>query len=139
MIRRVLVANDGSPSGERALAAALDLARRLSLGLDMICVEELPRFPATIDEVEETRAELGGGFAKLVEAAKAKAAAADVPFAAHVVAGHPVSSIAEFVERRGYDLLVVGFMGHSALYNRVIGSVSDRLVDLARCTVMVVK
>jgi len=30
-------------------------------------------------------------------------------------------------------------MGHSALYNRVIGSVSDRLVDLARCTVMVVR
>jgi len=139
MIRRMLVADDGSPSGERAFAAALDLARRLSVSLDMVCVEELPRFPATIDEVEETRAELGGGFAKVVEAAKAKAAAAGVPFAAHIVAGHPVSSIAEFVERHGYDLLIVGFMGHSALYNRVISSVSDRLVDLARCTVMVVK
>ena len=139
MIRRMLVADDGSPSGEIAFVAALDLARRLSLGLDMICVEELPRFPATIDEIEETRADLGGGFAKVIEAARAKAEAAGVPFAAHVVAGHPVSSIAEFVERRGYDLLVVGFMGHSALYNRVIGSVSDRLVDLARCTVMVVK
>ena len=139
MIRRLLVADDGSPSGERAFVAALDLARRLSVGLDMICVEELPRFPATIDEIEETRADLGGGFAKVIEAARAKAEAAGVPFAAHVVAGHPVSSIAEFVERRGYDLLVVGFMGHSALYNRVIGSVSDRLVDLARCTVIVVK
>jgi nucleotide-binding universal stress UspA family protein len=30
-------------------------------------------------------------------------------------------------------------MGHSALYNRIIGGVADRLVDLARCTVMVVK
>src|SRR5664279_5096341 len=116
MIRRMLIADDGSPSGERAFAAALDLARRLSVSLDMICVEELPRFPATIDEVEETRADLAGGFAKVIEAAKAKAEAAGVPFAAHVVAGHPVSSIAEFVERRGYDLLVVGFMGHSALY-----------------------
>ena len=75
---------------------------------------------------------------KQVVEAKAKAAAVGVPFAAHVVAGHPVSSIAEFVERRGYDLLIVGFMGHSALYNRLIGSVSDRLVELARCTVMVV-
>ena len=139
MIRRMLVADDGSPSGERAFVAALDLARRLSVSLDMICVEELPRFPATIDEVEETRAELGGGFAKVVEAAKTKAATAGVPFAAYVVAGHPVSSIAEFIERRGYDLLVVGFMGHSALYNRIIGGVADRLVDLARCTVMVVK
>jgi nucleotide-binding universal stress UspA family protein len=139
MIRRMLVADDGSPSGERAFVAALDLARRLSVSLDMICVEELPRFPATIDEVEEERADIGGAFAKVVEAAKAKAAAVGVAFAAHIVAGHPVSSIAEFVERRGYDLLVVGFMGHSTLYNRVIGSVSDRLVDLARCTVMVVK
>jgi nucleotide-binding universal stress UspA family protein len=139
MIRRMLVADDGSPSGERAFVAALDLARRLSVSLDMICVEELPRFPATIDEVEEERAERGGGFAKVVEAAKAKAAAVGVPFSAHVVVGHPVSSIAEFVERRGYDLLVVGFMGHSALYNRLIGSVSDRLVELARCAVMVVK
>jgi nucleotide-binding universal stress UspA family protein len=139
MIRRMLVADDGSASGERAFVAALDLARRLSVSLDMICVEELPRFPATIDEVEEERADLGGAFAKVVEAAKAKAATVGVPFAAHIVAGHPVSSIVEFVERRGYDLLVVGFMGHSALYNRVIGSVSDRLVDLARCAVMVVK
>ena len=38
MIRRMLVADDGSSSGERAFAAALDLARRLSVGLDMICV-----------------------------------------------------------------------------------------------------
>jgi nucleotide-binding universal stress UspA family protein len=139
MIRRMLVADDGSASGERAFAAALDLARRLSASLDMICVEELPRFPATIDEVEEERAELGGGFAKRVEAAKAKAAAAGVPFAAYVVAGRPVSSVAEFVERRGYDLLVVGHMGHSGLYNRVVGTAADRLIDLARCTVMVVK
>ena len=37
------------------------------------------------------------------------------------------------------DLLVIGYMGHSALYNRVIGSTTDRLVELAGCTVMVVK
>jgi len=139
MIRRMLVANDGSRGGERALAAALDLARRLSLGLDMICVEDLPRFPATVDEVEEERADLGGAFAKVVEAATAKAAMLGVPFGAHVVPGHPVSTIAEFVERGGYDLLVVGFMGHSALYNRVIGGATDRLVELAPCAVMVVK
>ena len=30
-------------------------------------------------------------------------------------------------------------MGHSALYNRVIGSTADRLVELAPCTVLVVK
>ena len=37
------------------------------------------------------------------------------------------------------DLLIVGYMGHSALYNRLIGSTIDRLVELAQCTVLVVK
>jgi nucleotide-binding universal stress UspA family protein len=30
-------------------------------------------------------------------------------------------------------------MGHAALWNRVIGSTTDRLVDLAPCTVLMVK
>ena len=38
-----------------------------------------------------------------------------------------------------FDLLVVGYMGHSALYNRIIGSTTDRLVELAACHVLVVK
>lgn len=57
----------------------------------------------------------------------------------HIVAGHAVPAIVEFIEREGFDLLVVGYMGHSALYNRIIGSTTDRLVELAGCTVMVVK
>ena len=58
---------------------------------------------------------------------------------AHVVPGHPVPTIVEFVEREGFDLLVVGYMGHSALYNRLIGGTTDRLVELAACHVLVVK
>ena len=50
-----------------------------------------------------------------------------------------MSTIVEFVRTHDYDLLVVGFMGHSALYNRLIGSTTDRLVELAPCPVFVVK
>jgi nucleotide-binding universal stress UspA family protein len=139
MIRKMLIANDGSKGGQAALAAALDLAKRLDVGLTMICVEELPRFPASIDEVDEAEREAGGVFDKVVAAAKAKAQAEGAPFEAQIVAGHPVSSIVEFVQRGGYDLLVVGYMGHSALYNRIVGSTTDRLVELAPCKVLVVK
>jgi nucleotide-binding universal stress UspA family protein len=34
---------------------------------------------------------------------------------------------------------VIGYMGHSALYNRIMGSTTDRLVELAPCAVLVVK
>ena len=39
----------------------------------------------------------------------------------------------------GIGLLVIGFMGHSRLYNAVIGGTSDRLVDHSPCAVLVVK
>ncbi len=78
-------------------------------------------------------------FSGIIDRAKAKAVANHVPFEAHVIAGHAVSSIVEFIQRGGYDLLVIGYMGHSALYNRIIGSTTDRLVELAPCEVMVVK
>ena len=139
MIRRMLVAHDGSKGGEKAFTYALALAKRLGVGLQMVCVEEAPRFPASIDEVTEALLEGAGLFDKVVAAATAQAAAQDVAFQPHVVIGHPVAAIVEFIRRGGYDLLVVGYMGHSALYNRIIGSTTDRLVELAPCQVWVVK
>jgi nucleotide-binding universal stress UspA family protein len=43
MYGKILIANDGSEGGTRALAHALELAHRLKANLHMICVEELPR------------------------------------------------------------------------------------------------
>ena len=49
------------------------------------------------------------------------------------------TSRAGLVKQLNIDLLVVGFMGHSQLYERVIGGTTDRLVRLAPCGVLVVK
>jgi nucleotide-binding universal stress UspA family protein len=103
----------------------------------MICVEELPRHPARIEEVEETRADASSLFDTVAINANIEAKSQGVALKTHVVVGHQVPAIAEFVERGGYDLLIVGFMGHSALYNRMIGSTTDRLVEIAPCKVMV--
>jgi nucleotide-binding universal stress UspA family protein len=62
-----------------------------------------------------------------------------VELRAEVVAGHAAASIVERVKSLEADLLVVGFMGHSALYERIIGGTTDRLVRLAPCPVLVVK
>jgi nucleotide-binding universal stress UspA family protein len=136
---RILIANDGSPGAARALNAAIELSRRLHTVLHMVCVEELPRFPATVDEVIEESSAAQRVFDEVILLARKQAKAARVKLETHVIAGHAVSSIVEFVERERYDVLVVGFMGHSALYNRLIGSTTDRLVELAPCQVLVVK
>jgi nucleotide-binding universal stress UspA family protein len=57
----------------------------------------------------------------------------------HVVAGHPVRDIVDLARDLKADLLVVGASGHSALYDRMVGSRADRIVHLAPCPVLVVR
>jgi nucleotide-binding universal stress UspA family protein len=139
MFERIAIAHDGSEGAGRAFIAALDLAKRHKARLLMVSVEELPRFPTTVDEVVEDRDEADHRFARLIESCDAQARAKRIKLEPHVVPGHAVTSIVEFVERNQCDLLVVGFMGHSALYNRLIGGATDRLVELAPCAVLVIK
>ena len=139
MFAKILAANDGSPGAMKALAAAIALAKTHAAALHMVTVEELPRFPASIDEVEEIRTEEDRQLTPVLDAARAQAQAAGLPLVTRLVPGHPVEAIVTLVGEQGFDLLVVGFMGHSALYQRMIGGTTDRLVDLAPCTVLVVK
>jgi len=139
MYTRILAANDGSPGGRKALAGAIELARKVSAELHMVTVEELPRFPASIDEIAEEKDEANHRLAPVIDAAKAEAQAAGVAIETHLVPGNVADAVIGLVKQLGADVLVVGFMGHSQLYERIIGGTTDRLVRLAPCAVLVVK
>jgi len=139
MYRKILVANDGSPGGFAALRTALDVAVKFEAELHMICVEEIPAFPATIDEIVVEQEEAGHRLMPVIERAKKFASIKGLSLEIHLLAGHPVAVITEFLRGRGFELLVVGFMGHSALYNSLTGSTTDRLANHAPCAVLVVK
>ena len=139
MYKRILIASDGSEGAGKALAAALELAKRLKAELHMVCVEELPLVPEFIEEVVEEKEAANRRFNSVIDQAKTLAKAKRMKLQPHVIAGHVISSITELIEREGFDLLVAGFTGHSALYTRIIGSTADELVDSAPCAVLVVK
>ncbi len=139
MFRKVLIANDGSEGAFKALGTAVSLAHSHKAQLHMICVEETQWIPGSREEVIGDKELADCKFAEVVAKAEAKAKRHYVKLKSYILVGHPVSTIVEFVERDGFDLLVTGFMGHSAIFNRVIGSTTDRLVELAPCAVLVVK
>jgi nucleotide-binding universal stress UspA family protein len=139
MFKRIAVANDGSQGGRKALEFACDLAKLHRAVVHMISVEELPDFPASIDEVLETKQAENNKFHDVLKCARKVAKAKGVKLQAEVVAGHAAATIVERVKTLKADLLVVGFMGHSALYERIIGGTADRLVRLAPCPVLVIK
>jgi len=136
---RIVIANDGSEGGFKALALGLDLAKRYGAALNMISIEVLPDFPASIDEIVEIKEAENHKYHDVVARARTKAAAAGVTLDIEVLAGHAAASVVKRVKALNADLLIVGFMGHSALYERIIGGTTDRLVRLAPCPVLVAK
>ena len=139
MFAKILHANDGSEGAFKAFGTALDLAALCQAELHMICVEEVPHLPTTIDEVIEQEDEEKRRFAPVITRARKLASLRGVAVAVHEVTGHPVRAIVDMVETQRFSLLVIGFHGHAALYERLIGGTADRLVRMAQTAVLVVK
>ena len=139
MFGKILHANDGSGHAFNALSLALAIARQNKSELHMICVEEIDYMPEFIEEVREEAGTAARRFHKAVQRARAMAEESGVSLHTHVVAGHPVRDIVELAAQLKADLLVIGAKGHSAIYERLIGSRADRIMQLAQCPVLVVK
>lgn len=140
MFERILVANDGSDGALRALDAAVRLAAAGSGRLHMISIEQdLPRYAETILEVAEKKEEDDTYFGQLAAQAKQRAALHNVALQCTILAGHEVKRIIEFARERRFDLLVIGFTGHSKIYDQLWGSTSQNLTRLSPCSVLVVK
>jgi nucleotide-binding universal stress UspA family protein len=140
MFRKILIGNDGSDGAKKAVQAALTLARRDGAEVHQICVEEhLPRYGALMGEVIEAKQAAREFFENVTREAETAAAAAAVPFTSHVMFGHPVEVITQFVKDGGFELLVIGFTGHSRIFERIWGGTSQNLTRLAPCSVLIVK
>jgi len=78
-------------------------------------------------------------FSGLKNGATADANDAGVKLNVAVIAGHEVGAIVEYIRRGRFDLLIIGFHGHSAIYARVVGTTAQGLMSHAPCSVLVVK
>jgi nucleotide-binding universal stress UspA family protein len=139
MFSKILHANDGSEHAFHALEMALALAKQNNSDLHMVSVEEIDYMPEFIEEVREETGTAARRFHKVLQRARAMAEDSHVKLHTHVIAGHPVRDIVELAKELKVELLVIGATGHSALYDRLIGSRADRIVQLAHCPVLVVK
>ncbi len=139
MFSKILHANDGSEHAFHALALALSIAKQNNSELHMICVEEVDYMPEFIEEVREETGTAARRFHGVVQRAKGMAEQSRVKLTTHVIAGHPVRDIVRVAADLKVELLVIGATGHSAIYERMIGSRADRIVQLAQCPVLVVK
>ena len=88
--------------------------------------------PAAGQAPEDLRSRAGATLAALLEGHRCPAAAV------HLVEGNAVDALPEFCTGHRADLLVAGSMSRSRVYQRVIGSTAERLLDQIPCDLLVV-
>jgi CBS-domain-containing membrane protein/nucleotide-binding universal stress UspA family protein len=140
MFKRIVVAYDGSESAQAALKIGIGLARSSRTELHSISVEEhLPRYAASISEIEGAREQIDEHFRALTKQARDSAALQGVELETAVRQGHEIESIVDFARDHRCDLLILGSHAHSRVFERVIGSTSLSLARLAPCSVLIVR
>lgn len=137
MFHTIVVATDGSTHGSRAM----DLAREMALGGDhtLVIVHVIEvvggkggMVPLLPDE-ERLRANLEAEAADLCAAGIKTTVLTPA-----VRASGPAHAISEAADNVGADVIVVGRRGHSAVGEVILGGVPVRLMQIARCPVLVV-
>jgi nucleotide-binding universal stress UspA family protein len=137
-----LVPTDFSAFADQALDYAIRLARTLKARLTLLhVIQPVPlaggdmgvALPATyLQEVEEA---VQGSM----EDALARVTAAGLTGERVVLYGVPFQEIIETAKARQVDLIVMGTHGRTGFMHVLLGSVAERVVRLAPCSVLVVR
>jgi nucleotide-binding universal stress UspA family protein len=136
----IVVGVDGSQGGFAAVAEGAEFAKRFNAHLIALSVEEgLPRFAATMGEVDEFKEEKNRYFKGVAERATQVAAEHGVTLHHEIRVGHAEDAIVRFADDVGADLVILGFKGHSRIGGFLIGTTAQRVNAHARASVFIVK
>lgn len=140
VITRIVVAVDFSPESRRAVDHAMAVARHVGAALTLVHVETVPpaigvgpqaELPFLRGVLEDDRRQL----AELRERLSGQGVEVS-----HVVAtGYPDTAIADAARELHGELVVVGTRGRTGIKRILLGSVAERTIRHADCSVLVTR
>lgn len=145
--KKILVAIDGSPMSDKAAEEAIRIAagNQAQFKSKVYALLVLPNAPRTtftdfvppkpITETEQ--------WAKMREkifyVIEKSADEAGIPLEIKVAYGDPADELLSLANKENIDVIVIGSTGKGFLKRKVLGSVSDRVIKNARCSVYLVR
>jgi len=156
MIKKILVAIDGSKPSIRALDYALDLAEKLDAEVVLLSViphvlyptfseedidEEESETIITPGEMDRFLSKLRSNYQNVLRTGRRRShnRKPSVKVSTKLVEGQPADMIVETAKKGGFDLIVMGSRGLSGLTEFFLGSVTRRVANLCTCPLLIIK
>lgn len=139
MYKKILVPTDGSEFAKKAQLHALFLAKVTGAEIIALSVSEnhFINGISTTDEVEQLNQILNDRCKRDLKEFE-DMNEENIKITSIIREGSPANSILEVASEESVDLIVVGSSGKSGFDRFILGSVSDKVVNAAKCPVLVV-
>ena len=139
-MKKLLVATDASEYSRRALKTALELARKFDSEVEILFVIRMPiaydnnvyNYQILLEQIEEEGE-------RTIAATLEGTDLTGVTLKSKKLHGNPGNVIIQEVENENIDLVIMGSHGYGAIVGSVLGSVSQKVLHGAKCSVLIVK
>jgi len=136
----ILVPTDFSEHAERSYAEAIQLAKVFSARIDLLHVYDIPDLASIYEITFPDQVDVGIRKAanRKLQAWRERATAVGIETSTHLVFGVPERVIAQHANDEKIDLIVMGTRGLGAVKHMFLGSVAERTIRTAPCSVLIV-
>jgi nucleotide-binding universal stress UspA family protein len=148
MLKKILLATDGSAISRKALAFSVEMATRYDAQLYVLHV--IPNMEVPLEVIEYISAEdiddspasfyLEKIGQKIIQQSESECKLTGCNNVHTVVLrGDPADTIVDFAKDEKIDIIVLGSRGFRGLKGRLLGSVSRKVSHAAECSCLIVK
>lgn len=141
MLKKILIAFDGSEPSRYAFSYALELMRHFTIKIPeitVVAVAQLPE-PADIVEIDAIIDSATEYYKALFKELEVQAETMQLEIKTEVLVGHPADQVIRYAKEHEIDMIFAGQTGKSKIETWLMGSVSRRIVAYAHCPVTIVK
>lgn len=142
MLSKILVPVDGSDNSFRALEHAIFLSIKIQEA--QITVLNIIEDPPTVyiyspKIMEKLRADYKSESVKILERCKELASKNGINIHTVLLEGDPASRIIGYSKMEGFDIIIMGSRGMGKFKEMIVGSISNKVIHHAKCSVMLVR
>jgi nucleotide-binding universal stress UspA family protein len=138
MIKKIVIAYDGSDPSKKALDYAISLVEKYSAQLTVLSIVRIPEVPDDV-ETEAIIDEATDSCRREFEQMKSAFTEKNIAASFEVRVGHPADQIVSFADEIKADLIVMGHRGRTEVSRWLLGSISKRVMSYAHCSVFLVR